>query len=106
MMNTPFNILIGKVLAIGAEWSSYNRQTGYFVSDARYHLQTLDRAEIAVSLHGNTAIGGLIHVHAKFETGAAKYLWLNDILAVGIITSTRLGYMVDMWQVVSPKYAV
>ena len=93
----------GRVLAVGAEWSTFS-QAGYFISDARYQLQTEDRAAIYVNVHGNTVPSGLTHVHAKFETGAAKYAWMNDILAVGIMQTTKLGYMVDMWQVVSPNY--
>ncbi len=99
------NSRVGKVLAIGAEWAAYD-DVGYFVSDARYQLETLDRGQIFVSAQGNTAPDGLIHVHAKFETSTTKYLWLNDILAVGILQPTKLGYMVDMWQVTSPKYIV
>ncbi len=65
------------MLAIGAEWAASN-DVGYFVSDSRYQLETLDRGEIYVNAHGNTALDGLVHIHAKFETIAPKYLWLND----------------------------
>lgn len=91
------------MLAIGAEWAASN-DVGYFVSDSRYQLETLDRGEIYVNAHGNTALDGLVHIHAKFETIAPKYLWLNDILAIGILQPTKLGYMVDMWQVLSSNY--
>jgi len=92
------------VLAVGAEWSSFSGTTGYFISDARYQLQTEDRAAIYVNAQGNSQSSGLTHVRAKFETGVPKYAWMNDILAVGIMQTTKLGYMIDMWQVISPNY--
>ena len=94
----------GRVLTVGGEWSTYSTTTGYFISDARYQLQTEDRGGIYVNAHGNTVPSGLMHVHAKFETGSPRYAWMNDILAVGIMQKTTLGYTVDMWQVVSPNY--
>jgi len=93
----------GRVLAVGGEWSTYNT-AGYFISDARYQLQTEDRGDISVSTRGNTVPGGFRHVHARFETGSPRYAWMNDILAVGIMQPTKMGYQIDMWQVVSPNY--
>ena len=93
-------------MAVGAEWSSFSTTTGYFISDARYQLQTEDRAAIYVNAQGNSVPSGLTMIRAKFETGSAKYAWMNDVMAVGIMQTTKLGYMIDMWQVTSPTYTI
>ncbi len=94
----------GKVLAIGAEWSTYNKARGSFVSEAKYHLETLDRAEILVEARGVSISEKDAQIYVKFDTGSPQYLWLNDAIAIGILQQTKQGYMVDMWQVTSPSY--
>ncbi len=114
LFDSNTNASVGKVLAIGAEWSTYNKARGSFVSEAeKYHLETLDRAEILVEARGVSISEKDAQIYVKFDTGSPQYLWLNDAIAIGILQQTRLcqraraqkqGYMVDMWRVTSPSY--
>jgi hypothetical protein len=39
----------------------------------------------------------------EFETGSSKYYWLNNIIAVGILTTGNGFVEIDGWQLDSPK---
>ncbi|KAL2165661.1 hypothetical protein VTG60DRAFT_4065 [Thermothelomyces hinnuleus] len=72
-------------------------------ADTRYHLQTDDGAHIFIRTAGPAQEDGKIHLSIKFETGSEKYYWLNNIVAVGVLT-TGNGYVaIDGWQLESPR---
>ncbi len=57
-----------------------------------------------VDARGVSLSDGNAQVYVKFETGSSQYYWLNNAMAIGILQQTKLGYMIDMWQVTSPSY--
>ncbi|KAK4111737.1 hypothetical protein N656DRAFT_711383 [Canariomyces notabilis] len=94
--------LSGKVLNLGADWGLVDKN-GTFSADTRYQLQTDDGAHIFIRTSGPAQPDGHLHLRMVFETGSAKYYWLNNIVAVGVLTS-RNGYvLIDGWQLESPK---
>ncbi|KAK4139701.1 uncharacterized protein C8A04DRAFT_40492 [Dichotomopilus funicola] len=94
--------LSGKVLDLGADWGLVDKD-GTFSADTRYQLQTDDGAHIFIRTSGPAQADGKIHLRMVFETGNADYYWLNNIVAVGILT-TGNGYVaIDGWQLDSPK---
>lgn len=42
---------------------------------------------------------GTTHLREKFETGSPDYYWLNNIVAIGILTSGDGYVVIDTWQV-------
>lgn len=86
---------------LGADWGLTDRN-GTFSADTRYQLQTDDGAHIFIRTNGPTQSDGRIHLHLNFETGSAKYYWLNNIVAVGILKSAAGGVAIDAWQLASP----
>ena len=75
---------------------------GTFNPDTRYGLKTDDGANIFIQTSGPSKSDGKIHLRMIFETGAANYTWMNEIVAVGILT-TGAGYVaIDAWQLDSP----
>jgi len=74
-------------------------------SDARFQLKTNDGADIYVQMKGKgrLAAGYLVHVNAEFETSNKNYTWLNDVIGTGMLQISRFGYIMDMWQVTSPR---
>lgn len=91
--------LTGAVLPGGADWQLV-RPDGVALLDARYTLQTADGALIYVQnsgiRHGPPAVlvalarGEAVdparyymRTTPSFETGDARYQWLNDLIAVG-----------------------
>ncbi|KAK6220114.1 hypothetical protein QIS74_05616 [Colletotrichum tabaci] len=93
----------GQVLPIGADWGIVD-SNGLFWADARYNLRTDDGAEIFVQTSGPGQPDGTNHLRVIFETGSEKYYWMNNILAIGILTNgtttdgTRWAAL-DAWQV-------
>ncbi len=96
---TPYVLIsaVGKVLAVGAEWGEYD-DFGWYKSEGRYQLKTLDGADISVHAIGNTVPDGKIHVYVNYETSNNNYTWMNEIAAVGILNTTKWGYTVDVYQ--------
>ncbi|KXX79902.1 hypothetical protein MMYC01_203754 [Madurella mycetomatis] len=93
--------LSGRVLDLGADWGLVDR-SGTFSADTRYQLQTDDGAHIFIRTSGPAQADGRIHLRLLFETGSTQYYWLNNIVAVGILT-TGNGYVaIDAWQLESP----
>ncbi len=90
--------LSGEVLPGGADWQLV-KQDGSAILHARYTLQTSDNALIYVENRGirsgtpevlaRLARGDKVdpseyyfRTTPQFETGASKYIWLNNIIAV------------------------
>ncbi|KAI8630093.1 hypothetical protein F5Y19DRAFT_484013 [Xylariaceae sp. FL1651] len=91
----------GKVLDLGADWGVTDNN-GTFNADTRYNVRTDDGANIFLQTSGPTQADGHIHLRMIFETGSTKYGWLNNIVAVGILTAGN-GYVhIDGWQLTSP----
>lgn len=92
----------GKVLDLGADWGLIDKD-GTFSADTRYHLQTDDGAHIFIRTAGPAQADGKIHLSIKFETGSEKYYWLNNIVAVGVLTAGNGYVAIDGWQLESPQ---
>ena len=92
--------LAGNVLPGGADWV-LNRPDGAMVIDVRLPLRTDDGAGISLAYKGVMLAapeamarfnrGKSLDAHeyklrtvASFETGDERYLWLNDIIAIGV----------------------
>jgi hypothetical protein len=79
--------LKGTVIGPGGDWI-VARPDGSSVLDLRLLLQTDDAQKIAMNCRGiaYTPAGGTLwaRILPGFETGAAKYLWLNTVVAVGV----------------------
>ncbi|NRD90972.1 DUF3237 domain-containing protein [Sphingopyxis sp. BSNA05] len=106
--------LNGTVLP-GADWV-INRPDGVMEIDVRLPLQTDDGAMIYLNYQGRFlaepetmarfAKGALLKpeeyslaVTAKFEAGAAQYLWLNDVVAVGTGEQTADGPVYSFFEI-------
>lgn len=79
--------LKGTVVGPSGDWI-VGRPDGSSVLDIRIVLQTDDAQKIYATCRGiaYTPQGGTLYARILpiFETGAAKYLWLNNIVAVGV----------------------
>jgi hypothetical protein len=79
--------LKGTVTGPGGDWIVV-RPDGSSVLDLRILLQTDDAQKIYMTSRGiayTTPEGALFaRIQPVFETGAAKYAWLNDVVAVGV----------------------
>ena len=79
--------LKGTVTGPGGDWI-VARPDGSSVLDLRLLLQTDDAQKISMTCRGIafTPPGGSLwaRILPAFETGAAKYLWLNTVVAVGV----------------------
>lgn len=89
--------MLGKVLAIGGDWGLTDPR-GYYYPDMRTQLETPDEAYIAIRTTGWTNTDGSIHVRTSYETGSSSYMWLNDVVGLGIMHPTNTGFELDMWQ--------
>jgi hypothetical protein len=90
------------VLNVGADWGLIDKE-GTFSADTRYQLQTDDGAHIFIRTSGPAQADGKIHLRMEFETGNSKYYWLNNIVAVGVLTPGNGYVAIDGWQLDSPK---
>ncbi|ETS74490.1 hypothetical protein PFICI_14356 [Pestalotiopsis fici W106-1] len=93
--------LNGTILNLGADWGwtdTHNNQVT-FHPDTRYQLRTSDGANIFIQTEGPKQADGTIHLREKFETGSPDYYWLNNIVAIGILTSGDGYVVIDTWQV-------
>ena len=83
--------LKGTVVGPGGDWIAA-RPDGSSVRDLRLLLQTDDAQKIYMNCRGiaYTPPGGTLwaRIRPMFETGAAKYVWLNTIVAVGVFRPT------------------
>ena len=79
--------LKGTVVSPAGDWM-VRRADGSSVLDLRLLLQTDDAQKIYMTGHGvaYTQPGGALfaRILPLFETGAAKYGWLNNVVAVGV----------------------
>jgi Protein of unknown function (DUF3237) len=79
--------LKGTIVGPGGDWIA-GRPDGSSVLDVRLVLQTDDAQKIYMNWRGisYTPQGGTQYARILplFETGAAKYSWLNNIVAVGV----------------------
>ena len=86
----------GKVLNLGADWGLIDSK-GVFNADTRYQLLTDDGAHIFIRTSGPAQADGRLHLRLQFETGSAKYWWLNNIIAVGILKAGDGIVWIDAW---------
>ncbi|WP_293451208.1 DUF3237 domain-containing protein [Phenylobacterium sp.] len=104
--------LRGQVLPGGGDWATIDAG-GTLRLDARVALETHDGARIYISYHGVLRPYAVARAHGAkggpadeaeasqlyfrtapvFETGDARYAWLNDIVAVA--TGKALGHSVE-----------
>jgi hypothetical protein len=79
--------LKGTVVGPGGDWI-VARPDGSSVLDRRILLQTDDALKIYMNCRGiaNTPPGGTLcaRLLPVFETGSARYAWLNNVVAVGV----------------------
>lgn len=75
---------------------------GTFNPDTRYSMKTDDGANIFIQTSGPSKSDGKIHLRMIFETGNANYTWMNEIVAVGILTPGNGYVAIDAWQLESP----
>ncbi|CAN8101346.1 unnamed protein product [Discula destructiva] len=98
--------LSGTLADLGADWGTTDNSTGVFTADTRYSLTTTDGANIFIQTSGPAQPDGHLHLRQIFETGHPDYYWLNNIVAVGILTSDPSGnsawVSIDAWQLESP----
>jgi hypothetical protein len=80
----------GKLVRPSGDWIT-ERPDGSRVLDVRLLVQTDDDQFIYISWRGvayTPAHGGIVaRIAPVFETGAQKYAWLNNVIAVGVLRS-------------------
>ncbi|KAK3327051.1 hypothetical protein B0T19DRAFT_399959 [Cercophora scortea] len=84
--------LMSGVALYGLDWGLTDNR-GVFREDTIYYLYTNDSAVIMVR-----AIGIGRNVHHTFETSAAKYMWLNNVVAFAGSRSVVGAVGLDVWQ--------
>lgn len=101
--------LRGEVLGIGGDWAKLN-DNGTTHVDVRATLRTDDGANILMFYSGRgdaTGADKRIVSQPLFETSAARYMWLNSVVAIGVgrgvtwDTAGKANY--DVFRVVLPK---
>lgn len=107
--------LSGRVLPGGADWQVV-REDGVAVLDTRYTLETHDGALIYVQnrglrhgppevmerlARGENVDASLYYMrsHPSFETGDARYAWLNKIVCVGSGERLANAVKLEMYEV-------
>lgn len=95
--------LSGTVSDLGADWGITDTR-GVFFPDTRYNLRTDDGADIYIQTSGPSQDDGRILLRGTFQTGHPNYLWLNYVVASGVLTVPAGGdyVSIDMWHVSSP----
>jgi hypothetical protein len=80
--------LRGTIVAPSGDWI-VGRPDGSSVLDFRAVLQTDDEQKILVTWRGISYAtpGGTLHARIvpMFESGSARYAWLNNVVAVGVL---------------------
>ena len=64
-------------------------QTGIFSADTRYNFRTHDGANILLQTSGPAQPEGGLQLRVLFETGDKDYYWLNNVVAVGLLSSVE-----------------
>ena len=94
--------LKGTVIGPAGDWME-QRRDGSKLLDVRTLLQTDDSQRIYMMCRGiaYTAPGGTLHARIlpMFETGAAKYAWLNNTIAVGVYRSTPAKIVYRVYEI-------
>lgn len=95
--------LTGTIMNLGADWGVTDT-TNTFFPDTRYSLRTDDGADIFIQTAGPTQEDGRTLLRGILQTGHPDYLWLNYVVANGILrrpTGDDAGkyVLIDMWQV-------
>jgi len=107
--------LNGQVLPGGADWV-INRPDGAMAIDVRIALQSQDGALIYCSYQGVFKAAAevmarfnrgeqlnqaefVLRTQVRFETGAEAYLWLNDLLAIGVGGQTPAGPVYTIFEI-------
>ncbi|KAK1224116.1 hypothetical protein PQX77_012975 [Marasmius sp. AFHP31] len=101
--------LSGTAMNFGADWGLAD-SFGTFHADARFNLVTDDGENLYVQVAGlgqspDGVEGTLWHLHITFETGSEKYYWLNNIVAVGLLSpddATLSSVVVDAFYMDGP----
>jgi hypothetical protein len=79
--------LKGRLVPPGGDWA-IRRADGSVALDVRVTMQTDDGAHILMAYRGinYTPPGGSLYLRTTltFETNAERYLWLNNIVSVGV----------------------
>lgn len=97
--------LLGEILNLGADWGITDPQTGIFSADTRYNLRTHDGANILLQTSGPAQPTGGLQLRVVFETGDRDYYWLNNVVAVGVLSPAEGGgedtfmLRIDVWHV-------
>ena len=95
----------GEILNLGADWGITDPQTGIFSADTRYNLRTHDGANILLQTSGPAQPAGGLQLRVVFETGDRDYYWLNNVVAVGVLSPAEGGgddtfmLRIDVWHV-------
>jgi hypothetical protein len=95
----------GEILNLGADWGLTDPQTGIFSADTRYNLRTHDGANILLQTSGPAQPEGGLQLRVLFETGDKDYYWLNNVVAVGLLSNVEGGgedsflLRIDVWHV-------
>ena len=81
-------------------------QTGIFSADTRYNFRTHDGANILLQTSGPAQPRGGLQLRVLFETGDKDYYWLNNVVAVGLLSSVgerkpgeSYFLKIDVWHV-------
>lgn len=94
----------GTIANLGADWGLVDPQTGLFSADTRYNLKTDDGEYLFLQTSGASVPAGGLHLRVLIETGSAKYYWLNNLVAVGVlqrVSEDEEGFVlrIDVWHV-------
>jgi hypothetical protein len=87
----------GTILNLGADWGLVDNQ-GVFSADTRYQLHTSDGADIYIRTSGPAQPDGTLQLRVIFETGSKKYWWLNNVVAIGVLTVGNGWVDINVWQ--------
>ncbi|KAF1813796.1 hypothetical protein P152DRAFT_472611 [Eremomyces bilateralis CBS 781.70] len=83
--NVTGPLINGDIADVGADWGTVDPVSGVFSADTRYNIVTDDGAVIFLRTSGPT-VGNTLHLRVQLETGSEKYYWLNEIIAIGVLT--------------------
>jgi hypothetical protein len=89
--------LSGEVLAGGADWQTVHPD-GVLELDAQYLLKTGDGAIIYVRNHGYRR-DTFMRTAPRFQTGDARYAWLNRIVCVASGVRHPASVEIDVYEV-------
>ncbi len=107
--------LSGKVLPGGNDWV-INRDDGVMIIDVRLTLKNDDGVLIYLTYQGRLLAGAeamsrfrkgaaleaheySLVINAKFECGDSRYLWLNNVIAVGTGEQTAAGPIYSIYEI-------